>query len=192
MWIHCTLESLYIYIYICVCVCVYMCVYMYVCVYVFEFVCACVCVCVCVCVCRCIHMNTHACESRQSSGQEIQAIWIQWREFVIKLICVCDMTILMWDTTHSYVWRDLIMCVAWFVCETWLFHMWAISHSYWWHDSFIRETWLIRMCDTPHLYISVPLCVSLGVTYMCMSYLGVTYMCMSYRCHIHVYVIYPI
>ena len=119
--------SVYLCIY--VCVFVYICVCICMCVYVFEFVCACVCVCVCVCVCRCIHMNTHACESRESSRQEIQAIWIQWCEFVIKLICGCDMTILMWDTTHFYVWRDLIMCVAWFVCETWLFYMWDISHS---------------------------------------------------------------
>jgi len=60
-----------------------------------------------------------------------------WRDSFIRvawLIRTCDMT-------HSYVWHDSFKCV------TWIIHMCDVTHSYVWHDLFMCVTRLIRMCD---------------------------------------------
>jgi len=67
----------------------------------------------------------------------------------------------MCDMTHSYVWHDSFICVAWrihtlrgsFTCVTWLIHMCAMTHAHVWHDSFTCVTWLIHMCDMTHSYM---------------------------------------
>jgi len=51
------------------------------------------------------------------------------------LVQMCDMT-------HSYVWRDSVMCA------TWLIHMCDVTHSCVYHHSFRRLTWHIHVCTT--------------------------------------------
>jgi len=85
------------------------------------------------------------------------------------LVHVCDMTHLFatlvthmcdlskWylcDVTHSYLRHDLLVCVTWLICATWLIHMCDMTHPYMRHDSSIYAIWLtlcatwsVHMCD---------------------------------------------
>jgi len=49
------------------------------------------------------------------------------------------------DMTHSYVWHDSFVCVAW------LFHTCDVTHWYMCRDSLICVPWLIHMCDVIHM-----------------------------------------
>ena len=83
--------------------------------------------------------------------------------------------------THSCVWHDSFICVAWLIhmCDMTRYsrhtHEWMMcvyrtmlrvhgmmlrvyriivrSHLHVWHDSFICVTWLIHMCDMTHSYV---------------------------------------
>ena len=48
--------------------------------------------------------------------------------------------------THSYMWHDSFIHVAW------LIHMCDMTHSYMWHDVFTRVTCLMHVCDMTHSY----------------------------------------
>ena len=60
--------------------------------------------------------------------------------FVMWLIKVCD-------TTHSYIWRDILMYVTLFI------HICDMTHLCMWHDPSIYMTWLIDVPDMIHSYI---------------------------------------
>jgi len=53
----------------------------------------------------------------------------------------------MCDKTHTCVWHDSLICLAWRI------HMCDITPSYVWHDSLIRVTWLIDTCDVTQPYV---------------------------------------
>ena len=69
---------------------------------------------------------------------------------------VCMYIFYMWhascEVTHSYVWHDPFMCVAWLmhVCDVTHSYVWHDTPSYVWHDSFICVTWTIHVCDMTH------------------------------------------
>jgi len=50
------------------------------------------------------------------------------------------------ESCHTYEWVKL--------CVTWLIYIHNLTHSYVWHDSFICVAWLIHMCDMTHLCVT--------------------------------------
>jgi len=77
-----------------------------------------------------------------------ETVWIvsTWLIHIcmITLVCVCDMTILVLDLTHSYLWRGVFVCVIIYMCD--------ISHLYVWYDSISCVTWLIVAFETLYAY----------------------------------------
>jgi len=59
----------------------------------------------------------------------------------------------MCDMTHSYVWHDPLICVAWLISRMWMSHVTHETHSYVSHDSFICVTRLIHTCGMTHTYV---------------------------------------
>jgi len=96
--------------------------------------------------------------------------------FIYKIVEFSDW--LVWDMTHSCMWHDSFIYVAWRI------HMWNVAHSYLWHDLFVWSDLLIcgtDLCNVVHWYMGL-ICVERFVYRLDLFVWFDSLICETYSC----------